>query len=108
MEGSVLILVLSPSSLETSRVEEPGRSTLRAVSVEEAAARTSGMDDPPSAQTPSQILSEYACSFPLADRTGVFEKNEETDEEDHNGIGAVALEGTEGGIIPPGMSPTAK
>lgn len=101
-----------PSGSSTDSTEEPGPSIDRLVSADEGdkeqevVDRVTGANSSLAAQTPSHTLFEDAYSVPLGSGTESSESNEEsTDEEDHQAIGAVALRGIGGVIIPPGMFP---
>ncbi|KAF6230491.1 hypothetical protein HO133_004835 [Letharia lupina] len=104
--------VPSLSDSGTSITEAPGSSTADAITVEDkeeeqkAADRATGTRKSFPGPTSSDLSFKDAYIVPLAGPTGTSEKTEEsTDEEDHLGIGAAALKGTGGGIIPPGMFP---
>lgn len=98
--------VPSPSGSSLDSTEERPVSADEGDEEQEVVDRVTGASSSLAAQTPSHTLFEDAYSVPLAARTESFESNgETTDEEDHQAIGAAALRGTGGGIVPPGMSP---
>lgn len=114
VEGPLAGSSPSLTGSDKGSTKEPGSLMHRPASAvdeseeQKIADRVAGASASLPAPTPSSALFKDAYYIPLARKTGSSESSESTDEEDHAEIGAAALKGTGGGIIPPGMFPPSE